>query len=477
MKKTMTLAEAKAYYDEERCFETETGFLVNDFGKYRPNITFVVPKTYDLDNNGNPINPLHYIEDREVTDNMNLDFDGSASFIFGDFWRSKKGGACFRPKNPMQAKHLLIHVGWGGCFNSHRGNYSDDVKGIDGLLYFRRASSNGGGAGCDYWVLPVGYTRVIHDEEIDGSAQSNHTALFEQKAKAYRKKHADLQKKAVEEADTYLKEKAASEEVSRASREKFIPRLTEIQAELAELHQPKKFGRYGVDEISFGETYFKVGWDQYLYSEESLAKAEAYLVRMREWVTGEEAKKQAKADAKETFEPKYEELRSQIEKIGWELYFGEEGALVKNPAKVCNTHYRYDSGIITYPYDLDGVENLREIVGKEADRLAEEELRSRNTERIRNLLADTSLPEDLWFLFEGSEDLDSAIRKEVEAILAAVTVEKDEMDMHELCNCGYDRRCKAIHRILARAGGDNVELCIGSQAGSKALAWFIAGEN
>lgn len=60
MKKTMTLAEAKVYYDEERCFETETGFLVNDFGKYRPNITFIVPKTYDLDKNGKPINPLHY---------------------------------------------------------------------------------------------------------------------------------------------------------------------------------------------------------------------------------------------------------------------------------------------------------------------------------------------------------------------------------------------------------------------------------
>ncbi|MBR3319563.1 hypothetical protein IKG06_03620 [Candidatus Saccharibacteria bacterium] len=475
MNRTMTLAEAKAYYNEERCFETETGFLVNDFGKYRPNITFVVPKTYDLDKNGKPINPLHYTEDREVTDNMNLDFDGSASFIFGDFWRSKKGGACFRPKSPMQAKHLLIHVGWGGCFNSYRGNYSDDVKGIDGVLYFRRASSNGGGAGCDYWVLPVGYTRVIHDEEIDGSAQSDHTALFEQRAKAYRKKHADLQKKAVEEADAYLKEKAASEEASKSAKERFIPRLTEIQAELAELNKPQKFGNYGVGSLTLDEAYFKLSYDQYLYSEESLAKAEAYLVRMRDWVTGEEAKKQSKADARETFEPKYEELRGQIERIGWELSFGEEGALVKNPAKVRDTYYYRDNGITTYPYDLDGVENLREDVEKEADRIAEEESRARNAERIRNLLTDTDLPEDLWFLFEGSEDLDSTIRKEVEAILAAVTVEKDEMDMHELCNCGYDRRCDAILRVLERVGGGNAKINIGSQSASKALAWFIAG--
>ena len=475
MRKNMTLAEVRAYYREERCFETETGFLVNDFGKYRPNITFIVPKVYDLDKNGKPINPLKYAEDREVTDNMNLDFDGSASFIFGDFWRSKKGGACFRPKNPMQAKHLLIRVGWGGCFNSHRGNYPDGVKSIDGVLYFRRASSNGGGAGCDYWVLPVGYTRMIHDEEIDGSTKGDHTALFERRAKAYRKKHADLQKKAVEEADTYLKEKAASEEASRSARERFALRLTEIQAELAELAKPQKFGRYDVGGLTLGEAYFKLGYDQYLYSEESLAKAEAYLVRKRNWVTGEEAKRQAKVDARETFEPKYEELRGQIERIGWELSFGEEGALVKNPAKVRETYFCRDNGITTYPYNLDGVENLRENVGKEADRIAEEDTRARNAERIRNLLADTDLPEDLWFLFEGSEDLDSTIRKEVEAILAAVTVEKSEVDMHELCNCGYDRRCNAIYRVLGYVGGGNAKINIGSQSASKALACFIAG--
>lgn len=377
MKKTMTLAEAKVYYDEERCFETETGFLVNDFGKYRPNITFIVPKTYDLDKNGKPINPLHYTEDREVIDNMNLDFDGSASFIFGNFWRSKKGGACFRPKNPMQAKHLLIHVGWGGCFNSHRGNYSDDVKGIDGVLYFRRASSNRGGAGCDYWVLPVGYTRVIHDEEIDGSAQSDYTALFEQRAKAYRKKHADLQKKAVEEADAYLKEKAASEEASRNARERFVPRLTKIQAELAELHRPQKYGRYGVDELTFGEEYFKVGYHQYLYDEESLAEAEAYLVRTRGWVTSEEAKKAAKAEAQATFEPKFEKLRDQIEGFGWELTFDEEGARVKNPAKASTSRWSWNSGVTTYSYSQEG---LDAILGEIRTEKAAEELKKAQAE-------------------------------------------------------------------------------------------------
>lgn len=484
MEKILSLAEVKAFYNEERCFETETGFLVNNFGKYSPNITFVVPKTYFLDKNEKPINPLKYTEDREVTDNMNLDFDGSASFIFGDFWRSKKGGACFRPKSPMQAKHLLICVDWGGCFNSHRGNYPDDVKGIDGVLYFRRASSNGGGAGCDYWVVPVGFSRILHIDEVDGKTKTDHTAEFERRAKDYRKKHADLQKKAIEEADTYLKEKAASEEASRNARERFIPRLTEIQAELAELDKPQKFGNYHVGKLMLGDTYF-ISYDQYLYNEESLAKAEAYLVRMRDWVTGEEAKEQAKVDARESFEPKYEELRSQIERIGWELSFGEEGALVKDPAKVHDAYYCLDNGVTSYSYNLDGVEKLREDVEKkEADRIAEEDTRARNAERIRKLLAGTDLPEELWFLFEGSEDLDSVIRKEVKAIMAAVeyiaemvTVEPEDVEfiMHELCYCGHDRRCDAIYRVLRSFGGGIAKINIGSPSASKALAWFIAG--
>ena len=474
MKKTLTIVEAREMFGET-CYETETGFLVNIFGKYCPNTTFVVGKEVELDANGKPINPLHYSSDCEVTDSMNMDFDGDAEFMFGDFWRSKKGGACFRPKSPRVAKDLLVRVSWGGCFNSHRGTYSDEAKAIEGVKYFRRASSNGGGAGYDYWVVPVGFFRVLHIDEVDGEVKADHTAEFERRAKAYREKHAKLQREASEANDKAYKAKLAAEEESRRCKASLLPRLTEIQAELAELDKPQKFGNYGVRKLMLGETYFKLGYGQYLYSEESLAKAEEYLAHTRGWIADEEAKKQAKADARETFEPKFEELRGQIERFGWGLTFDEEGAKVKNPTKVRDTYYCRNNGITTYPYNLDGVENLRENVGKEADRIAEEDMRARNDERIRNLLADTDLPEELWFLFEGSEDLDSTIRKEVEAILAAVTVEKDEMDMHELCNCGYDRRCDAIHRVLGYVGGGNAKINIGSQSASKALAWFIAG--
>lgn len=463
MKTTLTLAEVKAIYGET-CFETETSFGVNLFGKYQPNMTFIIPKVFDLGKDGKPISPMSYVEDREITDNMNLDFDGSASFIFGDFWRSKKGGACFRPKNPMQAKHLLIEVSWGGCFNKHRGRREDEVNDIEGVLYFRRARSNQGGLGSDYWVVPVGFTRVIHDEEIDGNTKADHTKLFEQRAKAYRKRHADLQKTKIEEADTYLKEKAASEEASRANKDKFIPRLNEIQAELVELCQGQKFVRYYVEKFSFGETYFKFRGCQYLYSEQGLAEVEKYLARTRVQILDEEAKKQAKADAIALFKPKFEESREKVERIGCELSFDEE-----------EVSFRSSVRAYFYKYTTDGLEKFREDVRKEADRIAEEERRARNAERIRSILSDTELPEGLWFLFEDSDDLDSVILGEAEAILRAKKSEKDEMDLHELNNCGYDRRCEAIYRVLSRVGGGKAKINIKSQSDSKSLAWYIAG--
>lgn len=175
MKKTMTIVEARGMFGET-CYETKTSFLVNDFGKYRPNITFVVGKEVELDANGKFVNPLQYIRDREVTDSMNMNFDGDAEFMFGDFWHSKKGGACFRPKSPKVAKDLLVRVSWGGCFDSHRGTYSDEANAIEGVKYFRRASSNGGGTGNDFWVVPVGFVRILHIDEVDGEAKSDHTA-------------------------------------------------------------------------------------------------------------------------------------------------------------------------------------------------------------------------------------------------------------------------------------------------------------
>jgi hypothetical protein len=124
--------------------------LCNRFGKYQPNLCFVL----------NEDNISLGWEDADK--NYNIDWDGDPVQLRGDFWVSKKGTRCFRPKEDGQ--HVLIRVDWGGCFNPTRGNEFNTVK--DLALYAREASSNGGGSGYNFYVLPYGFRREVSLDEI-----------------------------------------------------------------------------------------------------------------------------------------------------------------------------------------------------------------------------------------------------------------------------------------------------------------------
>lgn len=318
MKKTMTLVEAREMFGET-CYETETSFLVNVFGKYCPNITFVVGKEIELDANGKSVDPLHYYNDREVTDSMNMEFDGDAEFMFGDFWRSKKGGACFRPKDPKVAKDLLVRVSWGGCFNGHRGTYSDEANAIEGVKYFRRASSNGGRAGYDYWVMPVGFSRILHIDEVDGETKLDHTAEFERRAKAYREKHAKLQREASESNDKAYKAKLAAEEESRQAKAGLVTRLEAVKERLVPLNE--FFGEHcwGRKTFEILDSYFKIEYTQYLYTEENVCKAEQWVADQEQLVTDTKIAWAARDAAKVEFESSFLALEARFVEIGWRM--------------------------------------------------------------------------------------------------------------------------------------------------------------
>lgn len=76
----------------------------------------------------------------------------------GDYWKSEKGTNCFRPK--ADGKHILVQESWG-----HRHDRGD-LEMEDGMVYFRRASSNGGGNGYTYAILPFGWTKEISLDDI-----------------------------------------------------------------------------------------------------------------------------------------------------------------------------------------------------------------------------------------------------------------------------------------------------------------------
>lgn len=137
-----------------KAIEINTGEnLINRYGRYSPAITFVVPASEEN---------VEWTAMDTAETRINIDWDGDPRFIVGDYWVSKKGTRCFRPNK--DGKHLLIENEWGGCFNPTRGNEYEAIK--DVALYSKRAASNGGGLGSNYYILPNGYRRIYTLDEI-----------------------------------------------------------------------------------------------------------------------------------------------------------------------------------------------------------------------------------------------------------------------------------------------------------------------
>lgn len=125
-------------------------YLANSYGKYAEDLTFLV----DMPNimvfkKSSYLNPS----------DLNLD-EGKYSFREGEYFVSKKGTNCFRFKK--DGPHLLVEDEWGGAFNKYRGGNLKRLK----SLYYKRASSNGGGSGYDYAVIERGTRLELSEDDI-----------------------------------------------------------------------------------------------------------------------------------------------------------------------------------------------------------------------------------------------------------------------------------------------------------------------
>lgn len=398
MNYSMSVSEAREMLGENS-YEIDGGFITNHFGKYQPNITFVVGKEVELDANGKLISPLGYIKDKEVTDGMNMDFDGDPAFMFGDFWRSKKGGACFRPKDPREAKDLLIRVNWGGAFDSHRGTYPDEARRIEGVKYFHRASSNGGGSGYDYWVVPVGFYRSRSFSDIDGHSKAG--SIPKQQETRIREKHALFKEKRSKENDTAYRARLAKEEKSRENRDAIVPRLQEISKAIEEIYASQKFGNYRAPSpVKLGDTYFEFESRRYLYTEESLAEYEKALSHHREYISENEAKAQLIADVKADIEETYPDLSSRFDKVGWEI------SLKDSPPNYASIQITKESSsfwggsdkLYEFPFTKEGAEAcIKVLEGKEEElqKKIEAEEAARKLKEAQKEAKEMGLPSDV----------------------------------------------------------------------------------
>ena len=303
-----TLADVKRQYGE-KVIETPKSFVVNAYGKYRPNISFVLHKGFD----GDPLEYRRDVPTKEMIANMGISFgtsESGVSVLFGDFWLSKAGKPHFRPKSSQTATHVLLRADWGGfSYPGTRGAWSAP----DGVAYFRRASSNGGGTGYDYYVVPVGY-RLIHDEEMGGAVG----AVDSRRANAIRRSYKEYDEAEARKAEAEARAKAEAEAASRKARPELLPRLARAQARLDELKSGNPDTSYPT--LEPGETTFKFGWSDKLYTEENVAEVERKIVHWEEQAV-EELRRLA---ARTKFQPQYEALSQRVEKLGLALNFSEE---------------------------------------------------------------------------------------------------------------------------------------------------------
>ena len=352
MSNTHTLADVKKRYGN-KVIETRRTFIVNAYGKYRPNISFVLTKDYDGD-------PLEYRRDtptQGMVANMGISFgapESGVSVLFGDFWLSKAGKPHFRPKLPHIATHVIVRADWGGVrYPGTRGAWSAP----DGVVYFRRASSNGGGTGYDYYVVPAGY-HLIHDEEGEGAVG----VIDAERATAIRRSYKEYDEMMLARKKAEAKAKAEAVAASRKAKSGFMPRLEELSRRLSALER--------TDNITIGESGFSFGGDRdLLFTEENLRMAERS-VQLLEHQAEEEK-------AREAYMPQFDGLRPRAAALGMTLEHSYERVYMSGDA--FSKGYRYsEEGIASMISSLDRLEaeaivREEETKAKEAQARAEAE--------------------------------------------------------------------------------------------------------
>ena len=336
-----TLADVKQKYGE-KVIETNKTFVVNAYGKYRPNISFVLHKDFSGD-------PLEYRKDaptKKMVAGMGINFgapESGVSVLFGDFWLSKAGKPHFRPKSYKLATHVIIRADWGGfSYPGTRGAWSAP----EGVVYFRRASSNGGGSGYDYYVVPVGYYLVVRDEELDGNTVV--TANFAERAKAIRQSYREYDEAEARKAEAEARAKAEAEAASRKAKSDFVPRLKALGRRLSALERNN-------DGLVIGESRFSFGSDRdLLFTEENLRMAEKAVQLLEH--QAEERK------AREAYMPQFDELKPRAEALGMTLEHSYERVYLSGDT--------FSGG---YRYSKEGIASMISVLDRlEAEAIVQE---------------------------------------------------------------------------------------------------------
>ena len=339
-KKKVTLEEAKEILGSDKIFYNgNRKFNVVDSGKYHSGITIESPQEWTIDKRRKPESPISYISAKELTDGMNIDFDGDASILLGRYRLSKNGRPVFELTEPTKARDTLIRVSWGGAFNRTRGQYEDYAKEV-GASFFTRRSSNGGGAGNDYWILPVDFVRDMEPRDVSAIL-----ANIEHK-----------ENERVTEIDEYIEQEDLEIKNSTENRDRILGQIEPIIQSIQTFNP---------------EFEYTAGTDSFTYKEKRYwsSKTRRYTDELTSEIAGLLEKAQNEKNARDTYMPMFKEMESTLNALGISLNYNNTNVTVK----ASTSYFSYKS----YNYSQEGFNSFISDVTQYQEKLAQEQEEAR----------------------------------------------------------------------------------------------------
>lgn len=338
-KRKLKLEEAKEELGFDKMFYNGYNkFNIVHSGKYRSGITLEIPQEWYLNKDKKPINPINYREVRELTDGMNIDFDGEASVLLGKYRLSKNGRPVFEITEPKEAKDTMILVSWGGAFNKTRGQTSSYAK-ETGAKFFTKSSSNGGGMGADYWILPVGFVKDREERDV--------TDILERLQKEDDEKNSEI--------DQYLEIQEKERQESIKNKDRIVEMVKPIVEDIK---------KYNLDfEFFVGDEECQYHITGYTY------KKRRYKDSLVEELTQILQEEKDKKEKKDEFIPQYRELEELIKDTELSMIYIDNGIQIKAPNSIYN--YR------TYPYSQEGFNTCVKYIKDYKEKIRQEQEKAR----------------------------------------------------------------------------------------------------
>lgn len=382
-KKKVTLEEAKDILGTDKIFYNgNSKFNVVDAGKYHSGITIEIPQAWTVNKKRKLESPISYKSAKELTDGMNVDFDGDASILLGRYRLSKNGRPVFELTRPTKAKDTLVKVSWGGAFNRTRGQDKDYAEEV-GASFFTRRSSNGGGAGNDYWILPVDFVKDMDSRDV-----SKILANIEQKE--------DMR---IAEIDDYIEKEDLEIKNSVENRNRILRQIQPIIQNIQILNP---------------EFEYEAGSESFTYKENRLwlSNTKRYTDYLISEISEVLEKVQNEKIARDTYKPMYQEMENTLNMLDISINYSDTNVTLE----ASTPYFSYKSyGYSREGYDLfiSNVAQYQEKITKEQEeirRKAEELRKTAELKRRKDEAKKMKYPEkfEFWNRLGGATGLGHA---------------------------------------------------------------------